>query len=94
MRRLFRLAIKRKLDDKASTCRDAGPTTLIVRWPRTDQNDLTVVLAGGVSGLGQFVSFEHAEATRICSNSVTEDPFRRRNQPSLASGSHPAGKKS
>ncbi len=65
MRRLFRLPVKGNLDDMASIGRDADPTALIVRRARTDQNDLIVVLAGIVSGLGQFVSLENSEAMRI-----------------------------
>jgi hypothetical protein len=49
----------------ATIGRDADPTALIVRRARTDQNDLVVVLAGIVSGLGQLISFENSEAMKI-----------------------------
>ncbi len=65
MRRLFRLYVEGNLDDTATIGRDADPTALIVRRARTDQNDLVVVLAGIVSGLGQLISFENSEAMKI-----------------------------
>ena len=49
----------------ATIGRDADPTALIVRRARTDQNDLVVVLAGIVSGLGQLISFKNSEAMKI-----------------------------